>query len=292
MYTISHIINQFVQAKQAAHYSPNTIADYQHTYRRLLEWLDHDPEPGQVSPDDIRAFLAAMPVGPKTALNYHTGLSSLWQWMTDSGYVPINIIRAVERPRINQPEVRPYSRGQMDAILEAASHSTMAARDIAIVLLLLDTGIRASELCNLQMRDLSLPDRQVLVVSGKGKKGRLLYYSEPTRQALAAYIPSGRRLPTLPVIATDTGRAMSRDTLRLMLGRLGDRAGVYGVGCHRFRHTFAIEFLRNGGNIYALQRALGHSTLDMCKRYLMFVQADIQLSMTTASPVVKWGLGK
>jgi integrase/recombinase XerD len=75
-----------------------------------------------------------------------------------------------------------------------------------------------------------------------------------------------------------------------MLNHLGDRVGVQGVHPHRFRHTFAIEYLRNGGDVFTLQRLLGHSSLDICNRYLQIVKSDIGEAHKRASPADRWRL--
>ncbi|MBN2004672.1 MAG: site-specific integrase [Anaerolineae bacterium] len=95
-----------------------------------------------------------------------------------------------------------------------------------------------------------------------------------------------------PLFASDDGDTipLNRNALYRLLSRLGKRAGVNNCHPHRFRHTFAIEFLRNGGDIYSLQRMMGHSTLEMVKTYLSIVQSDIENTHRRASPVDNWKL--
>lgn len=82
---------------------------------------------------------------------------------------------------------------------------------------------------------------------------------------------------------------MDRNTIRLLMERLSDKAQVQ-ANAHKFRHTFAINFLRNGGNVYELKAILGHSSLEMCQRYLALAETDIERSHLKASPVMAWNM--
>ena len=83
-------------------------------------------------------------------------------------------------------------------------------------------------------------------------------------------------------------RPMNRHAVGNMLKRLGVRAGVANVHPHRFRHTFATEYLRNGGQMIALKDILGHSDFEMVEHYAHFVQTDIERDHKSASPVDNW----
>ncbi len=166
-------------------------------------------------------------------------------------------------------------------------------RNRAILLTLIDTGIRASELCQLQIRHALLRNQEkfLIIEHGKRDKSRHVPISPSTAQAIWKYL-STRLQARLedPLFATSSGRPISRYNLKNMLLALGQRAGVPNVHPHRFRHTFAIQYLRNGGDVFTLQRILGHATLSMVQHYLALADADAQSAHRRASPVDNWRL--
>jgi integrase/recombinase XerD len=109
-----------------------------------------------------------------------------------------------------------------------------------------------------------------------------------TQRAIWRYlVDEGERPAAHPLFATRTGRHIRREALRHLLTRIGTRAGVVNVHPHRCRHTFAITFLRNGGNLLTLQELLGHESLDMVKRYARLAERDIDAARS-ASPINGW----
>jgi integrase/recombinase XerD len=93
-----------------------------------------------------------------------------------------------------------------------------------------------------------------------------------------------------PLFLGSEGDPLNRDALLKLLIRLGVKAGVQDCHPHRFRHTFAVNFLRNGGNAFELQMALGHTTLQMVQTYLALAQANLDAAHRKASPVENWRL--
>lgn len=166
-------------------------------------------------------------------------------------------------------------------------------RDRAIVLMLLDTGCRASELCDLLVGDVDIKTGATQIRRGKGDKGRTVYLGNLAREVLWRYVSKRKDArPGDPLFETSKRQALDRNALRKMLQTAGQRAGIVErVTPHRLRHTFAINYLRNGGDVYTLQRLLGHSGMEMVRRYLALAETDIAEAHRRASPVDNWRLG-
>lgn len=300
MPSLSHCIDEFLEFKKAQCLSRGTLVDYEIVLKRFAKEIG-DIEIDQIDRKTVVHYLASLKFSKKRVKNIHTALSSLWTWAVAEEYCSSHILRQIKPPRPEKRPILPFTREQILAMLESTYFSKeylrpgkrvcrnrlkTGLRDRAIVLLLLDTGIRASELCGIRIKDIK-PNG--IYVRGKGAKDRIVPLSEPTRSVLLDHL-GNRKDPEEFVFKTEQGHDLTRDALRLIIRRIGDRAGVTDAHPHRFRHTFAITFLRNGGDPFTLQMILGHETLDMVRRYLAIAQSDVDAVHRRASPVKVWGL--
>jgi site-specific recombinase XerD len=281
--TLSEVTRDFINAKKAERLSPLTIKSYRWILQAFSDFIGSDTPFTSVDIRQIRAYMASLvDVSDKTAANHHICLSSLWSFAVADGIVDDHIVRKINIPKYTVHRIIPFTEKEIRKILAHCKFS----RDKAIIFTLLDTGVRASELIGLRLADWR---PGYLTVFGKGRKERMVPMSERTDRAISRQVRLGH--PDHPLFANlITGEPMVYDTLRSLMDRLEDQAGVPDVHAHRFRHTFAITFLRNAGDIYTLQKILGHSTLEMVKTYLDIARSDITRAHEKASPVKVWGL--
>jgi integrase/recombinase XerD len=185
----------------------------------------------------------------------------------------------------------PFSEDQIRALLGVIdTKSHIGFRNWAIILTLLDTGMRVSELTDLKMNDVNLAQR-CLKVLGKGNKERIVPIGVTVQRAIAKYLNKYRPSPLYPLsdnlFLSRDGMPLTPNGVQSMIEKYANSAGITGVRAspHTFRHTFAITYLRNGGDVFTLQRILGHETLDMVRQYVCLAQYDLQEAHLRCSPV-------
>lgn len=146
-----------------------------------------------------------------------------------------------------------------------------------LTLLLLDTGCRITEALTLRVLDLDF-DNMLLTLDGKGRKQRIIPFSFQLRKALHRFIADFDRKPESLLFATRENTRVNRMTalrgVKILCSQLGFDAPPRTL--HSFRHTFAIHYLRKGGSVFHLQKVLGHSSLEMTRRYANLMTEDLQ----------------
>lgn len=229
------------------------------------------------------------PLRPVTIQTFHKHLRTLFNWLVREEVSAISPMEKIPAIVARPDQVQPFTDDQLSQLLKSAKKSRHCRRDEAIVHFLLDTGLRASEFCGLRMQDVDLTERRCRVL-GKGNKFRSVHFGKNAGKALWQYIREEARDESAPLFLADrgtrAGEALTRRGLYQLIQRLGKRANLQVARCspHTFRHTFAVQFLRAGGNTFTLKEMLGHTSLHMTNRYVSLAQADIQNQHRMFSP--------
>lgn len=308
--TFTQALDGYYLHLRARRLSEHTLADYANTFRKFAEYMADDPALTAIDRGDVQSFLASFDpelISAKTLLNYHTGLSAFYTWAVAEGLAPVHIVRQVAPPDPEKKEIIPYTEADVKLMLASLERTKPyhragqiepsdralpnPLRNRAIILTLLDTGLRASELCSLRLANADLKNQRLTRILGKGNRERTVLLSAKTAKAIWRYLATRPEAkPKYALFPGDDDQPFQRQSLARLIKRIGDRAGVPHAHPHRFRHTFAINFLKNGGNIFVLQELLGHSSLEMVKHYLHLANLNTEEVHRHASPVANWNL--
>jgi site-specific recombinase XerD len=201
-------------------------------------------------------------------------------------------------PRASETYKLPLTEEELAKLLAAAKEdSFFGACDTAMLLFLMDSATRASELTDLRVGDVTLQTGLLLVSRGKGSHSRTVTVGEETRQALRRYAlvrdsrPGAVRSSEAPFFQTKQGTPFTYYGLRSWLQRIGERAGVPRVHLHLFRHTSAVETLDVGADLRTVQLKLGHADISTTQRYLHMASERLSERQRQFSPVDHLGLG-
>jgi integrase/recombinase XerC len=217
---------------------------------------------------DLEASLGDL-LTRRAAATYCKVLKLLYQWLEDEDELPTSPMAKMRPPIIpDQPVPVIPDDGLRRLLAACAGKGFEARRDTAMIMLLLDTGARRAELVDLKLAHLDL-DLDVLLVLGKGRRERALPFGHKAGVALDRYLAPGlaTRTPPPPWLWLGLQGRLTRWGLAQMLRRRGDQAGLPGLHPHQLRHTFAHQWLAEGGGETDLMRPAGWKSRAMLQRY-------------------------
>jgi integrase/recombinase XerD len=266
----------FLLSKQLQGVSPSTLEAYDWSIRRLLDFC---PDPDA---SDIRRWLTSLDVSNVTLATYIRRLRTFFTWCCEEGYIAISPMTHIPTPICPDTQPKAIPDASLAKLITVARKNK---RSLAIVLLFLDSSLRATELANLKRSDIDLDNGVLQVIHGKGGKSGLAYFSPVTARAIRVYLAT--RKDDDPILfLSQRKQPMNRGSLRLLMYRLCEQAGIEKISCHALRHTSASNMARSGIGAFELKELLRHSDIRISQRYVWLSGQAVKEAHSKFSPVV------
>jgi integrase len=282
-------LGEYLLLKQADGAAERTLYDYRRFVGRFFKafpdaWGDYHTLREAV----LRYFAGLRDKSPAYFNNTLKYLRCFFGWCVEEGYLPADPTKGVSKRR-EEGRARNIPAEVLKRLLALPDRTTYTGtRDYALILLQLDTGIRPGEALGLLPAHFNLQALEVTIpqVVAKTRTSRIAVYGLETAKAIRRLLKA--RLPdwdaSVPVFASQDGRPMLETSWAHRLRKYSRKVGCR-ITPYDLRHSAAIMFLRGEGNVFALQRMLGHSDLQMTRRYLALTQDDLRREHAKASPV-------
>lgn len=271
---IATLIPSWERSLRAANKSPRTLETYGESARQLRRFLAEQGMPTDVARirrEHVETWIESLLAKwkPATANNRFRGAASFFAWCVEEGELTASPMAKMKPPSIPESPVDVISDEDLRKLLKTCdSKQYEDKRDAAIIRLLVDTGMRCSELVGLGVADLDL-EQDVAFVVGKGRRPRACPFGPKTGQAMDRYLRLRRSHPHAGSAALWLGLKgrVTDSGIRQMLERRALEAGISHIHPHQLRHTFAHSWLAEGGNEGDLMRLAGWRSRAMLNRY-------------------------
>jgi len=317
--SLRSLVKGFVLTKRTEGKSPRTVEYYEENLRRFLWYADRQSWSDDIrllTEWQIRDFLGYVATetcrwgltgngsetsqrnaSHSTLRHYFVVLSCFFNWVVREGFLEESPTVRVEVAKSRPKVVVPFSGEEISRMLAVCDYDYehnakfLGSRNRAIILVLLDTGVRLSELTGMKVADTD-NDKGHIRVLGKGGRERVVRMGKLARKAVWRYLVYRPHRDVQALWLTEEGKPLYNSGVQSLIKRLKERAGISSDGnTHRFRHTFALSFLRMDRNVFNLQYLLGHSDLDMVRRYTSTLgMEDALRAHEDASPADTLGL--
>jgi len=221
-----------------------------------------------------------------TTQTYIRGLRAFLTWSFQEGYTTENIPARFKCPKAQRKTIDVLTDDEVRRLFSCFNlRTTAGARNYAICALMLDSGLRLNEVVTLQADAVHVAEGYA-IVNGKGNKQRMVPLGLQSKRALIRYVG---RLPNLSgvtcLFVSDQLIPLSQGAIASLFRRLKTRADIPRLHPHLLRHSFATRYLENGGDIYSLQQILGHTSLEMVKRYVHLIPSKTIICHAQFSPL-------
>ena len=268
------IDNFLKHLKVVKHFSPHTIKNYRRDLNKLTSFIDKKKinNWGKVKEYGIKEIISRerrRGLSPRSIQRILSTYRSFYNFLIDEGKVKSNPAQNIKAPKIPILLPKALDADLVERLLNFKAIGLIEIRDKAIAELLYSSGLRLSELCNLDIEDISIKE-MMCRVTGKGKKVRDLPIGQKAMEAIRSWLLHRNNLSLVDknsLFVNNRGKRMSGRSVQLRLEKLSKARGLPPVHPHMLRHSFASHVLESSGDLRAVQEMLGHSDISTTQIY-------------------------
>ncbi len=275
MNLVEALLASWQRTLRAQRKSPRTITNYVYAVRAFTAWANREGcpvEPAAQTGADVENWILHQvdhgAADSSVALRFAC-LRQWYRWLTSEDEIAASPMAKLSPPKIDSTPVPVLNDAELHRLLaDCAGKDWTARRDLAIIRLFIDSGMRLGEMAGIALAELDL-DRASVLVHGKGNRDRIVPFGDKSTEAIDRYVRARARRPqaSSPMLWLGIRGSLGGDGIAAMVKTRGRRIGLPGLHCHLFRHTAAHRWLALGGQEHDLMRIAGWRSPVMVARY-------------------------
>lgn len=288
--TVQACYNYFIVDKQTMGCANATIDDYNSSYKYFTRFFDVSKTPDNIHPKIHYDYLLYLKknkpnLSPKSVDTYLRHFRAILHFWMDEGFIPFFRIKL---PTYEETIKDPYTKEELKKLIgqkpKLNPDTEILYRNWFIGVFLFATAIRLSSLSEMKIKDIDFDNNMIAIKRSKNKKPYYIPMSPKLKKVLYEYLTYRKCEENDFLILSKNGSKMSLSGLQSAIERYNESKGVLKTSAHLYRHTFAKHYLLNGGKMEILQILLGHSSIEMSRKYCKIYNIDLQINYDKLNP--------
>lgn len=267
---LSELLSKFLQDLKSKDRSPSTILAYGSDLGQLIEFLSsrgktNISEFRSIDLEGFRDHLLATKYTPKSTSRKLNAVKTFFRWLKDEGYLEYDHSKDVSHPKIASPEPKFLSPIEYRSLRDVAKTDTRVS---AILEIILQTGMRISEVANMKTTDVTA--KEIKVEAYASQSERRIPLNALAKEAIENYLRERQNTEYPHLFVSKNGRPLAVRNIRAMLDRYMQRAGLSEYSVNDLRNTFIVENLKRGVDLVTISQTVGHKRVSTTERYLNY----------------------
>lgn len=287
--TLNGLFEEFILSKKCLNVSSYTISFYERCFKSFSKFYDVSQPCNTITSNVVNEYILCMKnrddindISINTNLR---GLRALLYYGMEHGYInqfKVTLIRAEKKLK------ETYTEAELNILLKKPNIKTCSfaeLRNWAMVNYLLATGNRLETMANVKIGDINFAEREIKLLKLKNRRQYIIPLSDALSKVLREYLLYRKGTKDDYLFCSSYGKQLSKASIQTQIQHYNRSRGVLRTSIHAFRHTFAKNWILNGGDIISLQNILGHSSMEMVKEYVAIFGNDLKLGFNSHNPL-------